>query len=53
MDHGHEQVGHRLGVCEKTVKVHRAQVMRKMRAGWLPELVRVAEKMGSAAPPGG
>jgi FixJ family two-component response regulator len=34
----------RLGVTEKTIKVHRARVMRKMRAHSLAELVRMAEK---------
>jgi FixJ family two-component response regulator len=41
-----KQVGHRLGVTEKTIKVHRAQVMHKMQAGSLAELVRMAEKVG-------
>jgi FixJ family two-component response regulator len=34
----------RLGVTEKTIKVHRARVMRKMRAHSLAELVRMAQK---------
>jgi FixJ family two-component response regulator len=38
--------GLRLGVTEKTVKAHRAQVMRKMRAGSLAELVRLADRLG-------
>jgi FixJ family two-component response regulator len=48
-----KETGHELGVTEKTVKAHRAQVMRKMRAGSLAELVRLAEKLGPspAAPP--
>ena len=47
-----KQVGHRLGVCEKTVKAHRAQVMRKMQAESLAELVRMVEKLGPATSQG-
>ncbi len=46
-----KQVGHRLGITEKTIKVHRAQVMHKMQAGSLAELVRMAEKVGIKPPP--
>jgi FixJ family two-component response regulator len=34
-----------LGISEITVKVHRGQVMRKMRASSLVDLGRVADKL--------
>jgi FixJ family two-component response regulator len=37
-----KQVGGELGICEMTVKVHRGNVMRKMGAGSLADLVRMA-----------
>lgn len=37
-----KQIGAELGIAEKTVKVHRARVMEKMRAGSLAELVRLS-----------
>ncbi len=40
-----KQIAAELGVSEMTVKVHRGQVMRKMRAGSLPELVRIADRL--------
>lgn len=39
-----KQIAAQLGTAEKTVKVHRARVMRKMRAGSLAELVRLTSR---------
>jgi FixJ family two-component response regulator len=41
-----KQVAAEIGTSETTVKVHRGQLMRKMAATSLPDLVRMAEKMG-------
>jgi FixJ family two-component response regulator len=42
-----KQIGARLGVQEITVKIHRGQVMHKMNAPSLPDLVRMAETLGA------
>jgi len=47
-----KQIASELGIAEKTVKVHRARVMEKMRAGSLAELVRLAGE-GSVIAAGG
>src|SRR5438270_4847476 len=41
-----KQVGGELGISEITVKAHRGQVMRKMKANSLPELVTMAARLG-------
>ena len=41
-----KQIAAELNLSEMTVKVHRGQVMRKMQAGSLPELVRMADRVG-------
>ena len=38
-----KQIAHELGVTEITVKIHRGNMMRKMGARTLPDLVRMAE----------
>src|SRR5215467_4081448 len=43
-----KQVGFELGISEITVKAHRGQVMRKMRAKSLPALVTMASRLGPA-----
>jgi FixJ family two-component response regulator len=48
-----KQVGGELGISEVTVKAHRGQVMRKMRAGSLPDLVTMADRLGVASLPRG
>jgi FixJ family two-component response regulator len=41
-----KQIAHELGTSERTIKLHRGQVMRKMRADSLADLVKQAEKIG-------
>jgi FixJ family two-component response regulator len=44
-----KQIAGELGASERTVKIHRGQVMRKMQAESLPDLVRMAAKIGMSA----
>jgi FixJ family two-component response regulator len=46
-----KQVGGELGISEITVKAHRGQVMRKMKADSLPDLVTMAAKLRLAPVP--
>jgi len=41
-----KQIAFQLELSEMTVKVHRSQIMRKMRAKSLVDLVRMADKLG-------
>jgi FixJ family two-component response regulator len=41
-----KQIGGELGISEITVKAHRGQVMRKMKAGSLADLVNMHAKLG-------
>jgi FixJ family two-component response regulator len=47
-----KQVGGRLGISEITVKAHRGQVMEKMKANSLADLVKMAERLRLPAAPG-
>ena len=40
-----KQVGGELGISEKTVKAHRGQVMQRMKANSVADLVKMAEKL--------
>ena len=42
-----KQIAAELGASEATVKMHRSQVMKKMLAKSLPDLVRMADKLKS------
>jgi FixJ family two-component response regulator len=44
-----KQVGGELGISEITVKAHRGKMMRKMSAGSLPDLVRMAARLWPAS----
>jgi FixJ family two-component response regulator len=46
-----KQVGGELGISEITVKAHRGQVMRKMKAESLPDLVTMAARLGLPSAP--
>jgi FixJ family two-component response regulator len=44
-----KQIAYDIGISEITVKVHRSQVMRKMKASSLPNLARMADKLNFTA----
>jgi FixJ family two-component response regulator len=41
-----KQIAYDLGISEVTVKIHRGQVMQKMRAASVTDLVRMADRLG-------
>jgi FixJ family two-component response regulator len=41
-----KQIAARLGVSEITVKIHRRNLMQRVQAKSLPDLVRMAESLG-------
>ncbi|HEU4618939.1 MAG TPA: response regulator [Gammaproteobacteria bacterium] len=45
-----KQIAAHLGISEKTVKVHRARVMRKMSVRSVAQLARLAEQIGIPSP---
>jgi len=47
-----KQIADELGITERTVKMHRGQVMTKMEAGSLAELVHVSDLLAHAGIPG-
>lgn len=46
-----KQIAAELGTVEKTIKFHRAHIMRKMEAGSLAELVQMAGRLEGSTPP--
>jgi FixJ family two-component response regulator len=42
-----KQIAAAIDISEVTVRLHRAQIMRKMQAASLPDLVRAADKIGT------
>ena len=48
LGHPNKQIAAKLGVTEVTVKAYRRQIMHKMRARSLPELVRMAGRLRGA-----
>jgi FixJ family two-component response regulator len=40
-----KQIADRMGLSEVTVKIHRAQAMRKMEARSMPDLVRKLQRV--------
>jgi FixJ family two-component response regulator len=47
-----KQIAAETGVAESTIKVHRANMMRKMQATSFADLVRMVETLGLERPSG-
>lgn len=47
--HPNKRIAAEIGISEGTVKLHRGQVMRKMKVRSVAELVRIADKLASSA----
>jgi FixJ family two-component response regulator len=45
-----KQIAAHLGAAEKTIKIHRGRVMRKMEAGSVADLVRMSQRIGVEPP---
>jgi FixJ family two-component response regulator len=45
LGHPNKQIAAEIGITEGTVKLHRGQVMRKMKVQSLAELVRIADRL--------
>ena len=46
-----KQIAGQLATSERTIKFHRAHIMRKMGAGSLADLIKMAQKLGLAGEP--
>jgi len=45
-----KQIAQQLGTSERTIKAHRAQVVQKMKADSVADLVRMADRLGVVVP---
>jgi FixJ family two-component response regulator len=44
-----KQIAYELGIGERTIKAHRAQIMAKMQVQSVADLVRIAERLGTVS----